>query len=120
MTGSADIIAIGGGIAGVSAAYELAAERSSVLLLEAEDQLAYHSTGRSAAMFILNYGPPSVRALTAASRAFFETPCDVRGVRLIAESQGGEHHEVLEFADFRFSGHVVDSLLRNGRRRIFA
>ena len=74
MTASADIIVIGGGIAGVSAAYELAAEPSSVLLLEAEDQLAYHSTGRSAAMFILNYGPPSVRALTAAGRVFFETP----------------------------------------------
>ncbi|MDH3910689.1 MAG: FAD-binding oxidoreductase [Rhodospirillales bacterium] len=74
MTESADIIVIGGGIAGVSAAYELAAEPSSVLLLEAEDQLAYHSTGRSAAMFILNYGPPSVRALTAAGRVFFETP----------------------------------------------
>ncbi len=74
MTESADTIVIGGGIAGVSAAYELAAEPSSVLLLDAEDQLAYHSTGRSAAMFILNYGPPSVRALTAAGRAFFETP----------------------------------------------
>ncbi len=74
MTESADIIVIGGGIAGVSAAYELAAEPSSVLLLEAEDQLAYHSTGRSAAMFILNYGPPSVRALTAAGRMFFQTP----------------------------------------------
>ena len=74
MTESADMIVIGGGIAGVSAAYELATEQSSVLLLEAEDQLAYHSTGRSAAMFILNYGPPSVRALTAAGRVFFETP----------------------------------------------
>jgi D-arginine dehydrogenase len=74
MTQSADIIVIGGGIAGVSVACELAAEPLSVLLLEAEDQLAYHSTGRSAAMFILNYGPPSVRALTAAGRAFFERP----------------------------------------------
>jgi D-arginine dehydrogenase len=74
MTQSADIIVIGGGIAGISAGCELAAERSSVLLLEAEDQLAYHSTGRSAAMFILNYGPPSVRALSAASRAFFLAP----------------------------------------------
>ena len=74
MRESADIIVIGGGIAGVSAAYELAAEGSSVLLLEAEAQLAYHSTGRSAALFILNYGPPSVRALSVASRGFFETP----------------------------------------------
>lgn len=74
MTGTADIIVIGGGIAGVSVGYELAGEGASVLLLEAEDQLAYHSTGRSAALFILNYGPPSVRALSAASRGFFLTP----------------------------------------------
>ena len=29
-----------------------------------------HSTGRSAAMFMESYGPPGVRALTRASRAF--------------------------------------------------
>lgn len=76
MKESADIIVIGGGIAGASVAHELAVEGASVLLLEAEAQLAYHSTGRSAALFILNYGPPSVRALSAASRGFFETPPD--------------------------------------------
>jgi len=76
MKESANIIVIGGGIAGASVAYELAVEGASVLLLEAEAQLAYHSTGRSAALFILNYGPPSVRALSAASRGFFETPPD--------------------------------------------
>ena len=74
MTESADIIVVGGGIAGVSVAYELVGEGASLLLLEAEDQLAYHSTGRSAALFISNYGPPSVRALTAASQTFFMTP----------------------------------------------
>ena len=76
MKESADIIVIGGGIAGASVAHELAVEGASVLLLESEAQLAYHSTGRSAALFILNYGPPSVRALSAASRGFFETPPD--------------------------------------------
>jgi D-arginine dehydrogenase len=33
-----------------------------------------HSTGRSAAMFMESYGPPQVRALTRASRAFYENP----------------------------------------------
>ena len=32
------------------------------------------STGRSAAMFMESYGPPAVRALTRASRAFYEQP----------------------------------------------
>jgi D-arginine dehydrogenase len=104
MTESAEIIVIGGGIAGVSAASELAAGGASVLLLEAEDQLAYHSTGRSAAMFIVNYGPPSVRALTAAGRAFFETPpagfCEhplvgPRGILTVA--QAGEEEDMEAF-----------------------
>jgi D-arginine dehydrogenase len=33
-----------------------------------------HSTGRSAAMFMESYGPPQVRALTRASRAFYTQP----------------------------------------------
>src|SRR5205085_1606402 len=34
----------------------------------------YHSTGRSAALFFESYGTPQVRALTLASRAFFDAP----------------------------------------------
>jgi D-arginine dehydrogenase len=45
-----------------------------VLLLEREAQPGMHSTGRSAAMFMESYGPPQVRALTRASRAFYEAP----------------------------------------------
>lgn len=58
---------IGGGIAGVSVAYELAAHRR-VTLLETETSLALHSTGRSAAMYVpgLDQGP-QVRALIKAS-----------------------------------------------------
>lgn len=59
---SADVIVIGGGIAGISAAAELARD-ASVLVLEAEPQIGYHSTGRSAAVFILNYGNATLRAL---------------------------------------------------------
>ncbi len=68
-----DIIVIGAGIAGASVAARLAPRRS-VLLLEREAQPGYHSTGRSAAMFMESYGPPAVRALTRASRAFFLHP----------------------------------------------
>ena len=68
-----DIAIIGAGIAGTSAAALLAPHRS-VLLLEREAQPAYHSTGRSAAMFMESYGPSGVRALTRASRAFYQQP----------------------------------------------
>ncbi|MFC7613719.1 FAD-dependent oxidoreductase [Actinokineospora soli] len=63
-----DVVVAGGGIAGVSVAAELAAHRS-VLLVEAEAELARHTTGRSAAVYLPSYGGPVVRALTAASRA---------------------------------------------------
>jgi D-arginine dehydrogenase len=68
-----DVAIIGAGIAGASLAYRLAGRRS-VLLLEREAQPGYHSTGRSAAMFMESYGPLGVRALTRASRAFYEQP----------------------------------------------
>jgi D-arginine dehydrogenase len=70
-----DAIVIGGGIAGVSVAYELARDRH-VVLLEMEPALATHTTGRSAAMFLESYGGPAVRALTTASRKFLEAPPD--------------------------------------------
>ena len=69
----ADFLIIGGGIAGASAGYWLA-RHGRVILLEREAQPGYHSTGRSAALFAECYGPPQVRALTMASRAFFERP----------------------------------------------
>lgn len=70
-----DVVVVGAGIAGASLAWRLAGRRR-VLVLEAESQPGYHSTGRSAAMFMESYGPPAVRALTRASRAFYEAPPD--------------------------------------------
>ena len=68
-----DIVICGAGIAGASLAWRLAGH-GRVLLLERESQPGYHSTGRSAAMFMESYGPPQVRALTRASRSFLTQP----------------------------------------------
>jgi D-arginine dehydrogenase len=91
-----DVIVIGGGIAGASVAAELAPSHR-VLLLEAEAQPGYHSTGRSAALFTQMYGNATVRGLSSASRSMlFDPPADFvttplvrgRGVLFIArESQ---------------------------------
>ena len=101
-----DIAVIGAGIAGASVASRLAPHRS-VLLLERESQPGYHSTGRSAAMFMESYGPPAVRALTRASRAFYTTPpagfaefplLSPRGTLYVA-SPGEEAALARDFAD---------------------
>src|SRR5690606_29294659 len=55
-----------GGIAGVSAAARLS-HLGRVTLLEAEDHLAHHASGRSAALYEPNYGLPPVIALSHAS-----------------------------------------------------
>jgi D-arginine dehydrogenase len=68
-----DFCIIGGGIAGLSLGWELAAH-SRVVLLEREPQLSYHATGRSAALFCESYGNAVVRTLTRASREFYFTP----------------------------------------------
>ena len=68
-----DVVVIGAGIAGASAAYELAAERS-VLILEGESRPGYHTSGRSAAVFTETYGNSTIQGLTTGSRAFYEAP----------------------------------------------
>lgn len=60
-------------MAGASFAARLAV-RSSVLVLEREPLPGYHTTGRSAALFNELYGNAVIRALTRASRAFYDTP----------------------------------------------
>lgn len=59
-------------------AYELAALRS-VLLLEAEPVLGWHSTSRSAATWIPGFGTDIVRALVAASGPRFSSLADELG-----------------------------------------
>lgn len=73
---SFDAVVIGGGIAGVSAAYSLTARGADVVVVEQEDSLAAHSTGRSAAQYIETYGGPVNQALTVASREFLLSDAD--------------------------------------------
>ncbi len=72
--GSVDVVIVGGGMAGVSVGYFLAESGMSVALVEAEPTLAFHTTGRSAAQYLENYGDDVVRRLTAAGRPFFAEP----------------------------------------------
>jgi len=70
---SADVLIVGAGMAGASAAYFLA-PHVRVLLLEREAQPGYHATGRSAAMYSETYGNATVRAITTASKPFYFKP----------------------------------------------
>ncbi|HEU0133872.1 MAG TPA: FAD-dependent oxidoreductase [Allosphingosinicella sp.] len=94
-----DIAVIGAGMAGASLAAELAGE-ATLLLLEAEDQPGYHSTGRSAAFWAESYGGPFVQPLTTASGPFLERNgflaprgglhiADVGGLNALAELESG-------------------------------
>lgn len=69
----ADFLVIGGGIAGLSAAASLA-PHGRTIMVEGEDALGRHSSGRSVAFSHYGIGNRAVRALTAWSRPFFETP----------------------------------------------
>lgn len=75
---SSTIVVIGGGIAGVSAGYALSThpDGPKVHLVETEAVLAHHTTGRSAAQYIQNYGTSPTRALTKASLAFLQDPVE--------------------------------------------
>lgn len=72
---TADILIIGGGMAGASAGYFMAND-ARVILLERESQPGYHTTGRSAALFFENYGNATIRKLNKATRPFLESPPD--------------------------------------------
>ncbi|HSF87731.1 MAG TPA: FAD-binding oxidoreductase [Acidimicrobiia bacterium] len=67
------MLVVGGGIAGVSAGHFLA-RHADVTLVDMESTLAYHTTGRSAALYFENYGALPIRPLSRASRRFFDAP----------------------------------------------
>lgn len=84
------IVIIGGGIAGLSAAARLAGD-ADVTLLEAEDALGYHASGRSAALLEITYGATSVQALSRASVDYLRDHdggyLSPRGLLLVAQAR---------------------------------
>ena len=118
---TADFLIVGAGMAGASAAYELAAH-GRVLLLEREGQPGYHATGRSAALYTQTYGHAVVRALTVASWGFYSNPpagfaehpvLGPRGVLLIGRA---DQQAALDaaYAEGRRLTPAVERLDRNG------
>ena len=98
----ADIVVVGGGIAGAGIAAELVGH-ASVVLVEAEDVPGYHSTGRSAAFWHETLGGPLVRPLTVASFA----PLQAAGVlRPRVSMEVAENHTLplLDELETRFAG----------------
>ncbi len=84
----ADFLIIGGGIAGISAAARLSA-LGRVIVLEAEDALAHHASGRSAALYEPRYGAAAVVGLSMASGDYFRSVPGVlspRGLMLVAKA----------------------------------
>ncbi len=114
---SQHVAVIGGGIAGASAACSLAKTGAfdRVTLLEAESQLAQHTTGRSAAMLTENYGVGPIRPLTTASLGFLYGPpsalvdgplLEPRGVMTVAPPDGGAQLDEM-LADGRSATHPI-------------
>jgi glycine/D-amino acid oxidase-like deaminating enzyme len=97
-----DFTIIGGGIAGVSAAARLA-PLGKTLVLESEPALAYHASGRSAALFEPFYGAPSVNDLSLAGEDYFRTAhggvLSKRGIMMVARP-GEEADLATEAAGF--------------------
>ena len=103
-----DFIVIGGGIAGLSAAARLSA-LGTVTVLEMEDALGYHASGRSAALFEENYGNASVMALSQASSGYHHTAnggyLTPRGLMLVA---GSDQHEAFAADLDELNLHQID------------
>jgi len=117
----AEIAIIGAGMAGASLAAELA-PHARVVLIEAEAQPGYHSTGRSAAFWSETYGGPAVQPLTSASGPWLASPpgeisgqgfLGPRGGLHIAAASGRAALDAME-AEFRGSGVRLDRLDRAG------
>lgn len=83
MTETADFLIIGSGMAGAGAAARLAPD-GKVTLLEMEDAPGRHSTGRSAAVFIRNYGNETLRALNIASEPVLIEPGEIADDSLLS------------------------------------
>ena len=115
MAPTSDILIIGGGVAGLSAAAALA-PGAKVRVLEAEQQIGFHASGRSATMFHFALGDSLVRSLTLASRSLFDHPPDGfadaplgRSMPILVHARAdevaaleAEHVELAQFAAFEW------------------
>ncbi|MBA5777194.1 FAD-binding oxidoreductase [Stappia sp. F7233] len=108
-----DVAIVGAGIAGAGLAASLAGQCSAVLL-EQEERPAYHSSGRSAAIFIQNYGNAPIRALSRASAPLFqdadpeffpEALLTPRGILTIADTEA-----LSDFAKHLADGEGLDEV----------
>ena len=79
-----DIVIVGGGIAGASLGARIAS-RARVAILEAEENCATHSTGRSAAFWLAHYGGAPIIPLSMASRPLLEQGWPGGGDSLLRE-----------------------------------
>jgi D-arginine dehydrogenase len=86
-----DIAIVGAGMAGASLAAALSGG-ARVLILEAESQPGYHSTGRSAAFWSESYGGPLIQPLTSGSAPFLAGNgfLRARGAIHLADAGGAE------------------------------
>lgn len=107
-----DFAVVGAGIAGASLAAGLVTD-GRVVLLEAEDQPGYHSTGRSAAFWTESYGGPLVQPLTTASGPFLEAHGLVSPRGALTLARADEKGELDAFvAEFAALGVRVEPLDR--------
>lgn len=97
-----DVIVVGGGIAGVSLASELAS-MGSVCVVESGPTLFGGSTGHSAATFVTTYDDSLVRRCTVFSRGVLESPAadwvapPLRPLPLLRVATTGEEHRLREW-----------------------
>ncbi len=107
----ADVAIVGGGVAGLSAGAFLA-DAAQVVLLEAEEALGYHASGRSAALYEESYGKPEVNELARASRPVFDElgVLSPRGFMMIVP-RGEEERHAEEAADPRLEEIGLDEAL---------
>jgi D-arginine dehydrogenase len=119
MAETCDFLIIGAGMAGASTAYELS-RVGKVVIIERESQPGYHTTGRSAALFVETYGNTVIRAINRASRAFLDGPpdgfCDgpiltPRGTMFVAtdETLPNLQAEYAEVSQLTTSVHLIDA-----------